>query len=187
MKDKTTQRPARRLRLRGRVANRTEAAALLQEAGDAVIVIRGQPRALVMKCPDRCGETLSINLDPRAGKAWRLYVGHPRRRGVTLFPSVWREGGCGAHFIVWDDEILWCGPWEGENREPRLDAVLEARVLAAYAVRSAALNPTEIADQIDEIPWDVARACRRLAMQGRLDRVGPARDELYRIAGNEPG
>jgi hypothetical protein len=171
----------RRLRLRGRVANRTEAAALLQDAGDAVIVVRGQPRALVMKCPDRCGETLSINLDPRAGKAWRLYVGRARRRGVTLFPSVWRDGGCGAHFIIWDDEILWCGPWEEENREPGLDAALDERVMAACATRSGAISPTEVADQIDEIPWDVARACRRLAMAGRLERVGPVRDERYRV------
>jgi hypothetical protein len=48
---------------------------------------------------------LSINLDPRTGKAWRL---RQDRFGVTLLPSVWRTSGCKSHFILWRNAVWWC-------------------------------------------------------------------------------
>src|SRR4051794_6992334 len=67
--------------------------------GGAVIVDRGRPRSLVLNCPDQCGSVLTVNLDPKAGKAWTLYyiVG----RTFSLYPSVWRSDGCRSHFIIW--------------------------------------------------------------------------------------
>jgi len=41
-----------------------------------------------MLCPDGCGERIVLNLDPRAGPAWRLY---DRKEKTTLYPSVWRR------------------------------------------------------------------------------------------------
>jgi hypothetical protein len=69
-----------------------------------------------MRCPDGCGETLVVNLDPRAGKAWKLDM---RTGKATLYPSVWRDGGCGSHFIVWRGDVLWCDRFEEGNVEPR--------------------------------------------------------------------
>ena len=83
--------PARSLRLVGQAKYRDEAEALLNGPGDAALVVRGRARSVIMTCPDGCGETLVVNLDPRADKAWRLDM---RGEGVTLYPSVWRDGGC---------------------------------------------------------------------------------------------
>jgi hypothetical protein len=89
--------PARKVRMVGDAEYRDQAEATLGQPGDASLILRGRPRAIVMACPDGCGETLVVNLDGRAGKAWRFDM---RRGGLTLFPSVWRDGGCGSHFIV---------------------------------------------------------------------------------------
>ena len=111
--------PARRVSFKGRVEFRHEADDLAPAAGDSVIVVRGRPRSLVMACPDGCGEHLTINLDERAGPAWRWYE---NGRGLTLFPSVWRDSGCKSHFIVWHNTILWCDWFTEGNREPENDS-----------------------------------------------------------------
>ena len=103
--------PARMVRLVGDAEYRDQAEASLSTPGDASMVFRSRPRSIVMACPDGCGETLVINLDSRADKAWRFDM---RGEGLTLFPSVWREGGCESHFIVWRGHILWCDRFEGE-------------------------------------------------------------------------
>lgn len=167
--------PVRAVMMRGEVEYRDEADSLLKEPGDAVLVKRGQPRALVMRCPDGCGETLAVNLDPRAGKAWRLDT---RRGGATLYPSVWREGGCGSHFIVWRGRILWCDRFERDNVEPPYDPALEEIVyhlLDASRLRSA----EELADELDELPWEVSRAGRRLVQRGYAEAgLGRLRDHF---------
>src|SRR3954466_5762253 len=90
--------------LRGTVSHRAEADKLLAEPGDLVLVVRGVARSLVMMCPDGCGDIITVNLDRRAGKAWSFYKD---KRGLSLFPSVWRDTGCGAHFILWANTIFW--------------------------------------------------------------------------------
>lgn len=150
--------PARMLRYVGEAEYRDAAEPLLAAAGDAALVRRGLPRSLLIACPDGCGETLVINLDRRAGKAWRIDT---RGEGLTLYPSVWREGGCGSHFIVWRGRIIWCDRYTERNREPHYDAQLEPIVLDAMDAvvpRSAEM----MADSIDGLVWDVDRAARRL-------------------------
>lgn len=154
--------PARMVRMVGDAEYRDQAEASLNAPGDASLVFRTRPRSLVMACPDGCGETLVINLDSRVDKAWRLDM---RGQGPTLFPSVWREGGCASHFVIWRGFILWCDRFEEENREPPYDAQIEERVLAAMdpiVPRSA----IEMADAIDELVWDVNRAAKRLVSRG---------------------
>src|SRR4051812_45982925 len=97
--------PATKARLRGSVASRDDARPQLQEAGDVVLVERGCLRSAVIKCPCGCGEELVINLDRRVGPAWRLYRDE---RGLTLYPSVWRDSGCCTHFILWHDTVFMC-------------------------------------------------------------------------------
>lgn len=171
--------PAREIRFRAEVERRHEADPLLQQAGDAVLVHRGRARSLLIACPDGCGEALSVNLDPRAGKAWRLY-----RKGdaISLSPSVWRDGGCKSHFILWRSRIVWCDRFESDNHEPAYDAALEAEVLStldATRFRSA----QEIAEELNEIPWDVSRAARRLVDRGFAEYgSGVQRDSLRKIS-----
>ena len=97
---------ATRIRQRGTTEHRDEANRLLDEPGDTVLVERGVPRSLVMRCPDGCGETLTINLDRRAGKAWRLRA--EKNATWSLYPSVWKVDGCRSHFIVRQSRIIWC-------------------------------------------------------------------------------
>lgn len=157
--------PARRIRFRGTGEYREDAEPLLQIAGDVAGVVRVRPRSILIKCPDGCGDTLVINLDPRAGKAWQL---DERRNTMTLYPSVWREDGCGSHFIVWRDHLLWCGRFESGNVEPTYDPALEELV---YSETSEALARTahEIATVLNEVTWDVSRVLRNLVSRDLVE------------------
>lgn len=172
--------PVRRARFRGEVEFRHEADALVTTPGDMALIMRGRPRSLVFACPDGCGERLTINLDPQAGRAWTLFR---NKRGLTLFPSVWRDNGCRSHFILWDDVLLWFGRDEDDSREPEGEAGadLERRVLAS-------LGPTfepysALAARLNTIPWEVERVCRHLAGRGLAERGhGERRDQFRKAA-----
>lgn len=146
------------LNLKGEVVQRHEADELLTEPGAAVLVKRGVLRSIVLACPDGCGELLTINLDARAGPAWRYYGGGS---GVSLFPSVWRDSGCRSHFIVWHSRIYWCD-WHDELDIPIEDVIAQVkRKLPTHFIRYVAL-----ADQLDLVPWAVLSACNVLCRQG---------------------
>ena len=157
--------PARKARFRGNGEYRDEAEILLEEAGDVAGVFRGRPRSVIMKCPDGCGDTLVINLDPRSGKAWWLDI---RGGALSLYPSVWRENGCRSHFILWRDHILWCGRFEDDNEEPAYDTALEEVVLAALDGRRYR-SAGDIALELGEIGWEVSRALGRLVLADLAD------------------
>jgi hypothetical protein len=139
---------------------------LLEKPGDSVTVVRGRPRSFVMACPDGCGSVLTVNLDPRAGKAWRLYA----RDRMSLYPSVWRDAGCGAHFVLWKDRILWCDGNADADYSPRYDPELEPAVLSKLDDTPRSAN--EIADDLNEIPWEVDRALSLLRLTGRAGALG---------------
>lgn len=82
-------------------------------SGSLAVVDREGPRMVLFRCPCACGETLVINVDADAGKAWRLRLD---RFGLTLMPSVWRTTGCRSHFILWRSQVWWCD-WYGEADE----------------------------------------------------------------------
>ncbi len=154
--------PARTLRLLGEVERNHEAVAHSVMPGDAVLVNRGRLRAIVIACPDGCGEHLTVNLDRDAGPAWRLYQ---RQRGVTLFPSVWRDTGCKSHFIIWHDTILWCDWFTEGNREPEnLDQDLPQKIWELLTDRFEPF--VDIAAILNEIPWEVNRSCAALRRKG---------------------
>lgn len=165
-----TQLPARRTQFVGDAQYRGDADALLRRPGDYALVQRGLLRSVVMACPDGCGETVVINLDPRAGKAWRL---DRRGEGPTLYPSVWKEHGCKAHFVVWRGFIVWCERFEKGNVLPPYDQALEVLVLAALS-DNASVTAEEVALRIDELVYDVDRAARTLAHKGlaKIHRYG---------------
>ena len=93
--------------------SQAEARALLTEHPDQIVVLRrDHARAVLFMCPDGCGDLLTVNVDPGAGRAWRLREGS--EGNITLMPSIWRTSGCNAHFIVWRSQIWWCriADWE---------------------------------------------------------------------------
>src|SRR5882672_3763179 len=115
-----------RVVFRGTFAQRDEAAQHLPTTGDAALVVRGMPRLLLLRCPCGCGDLLVLNLDRRAGPAWRYYL---RNERVTLFPSYWRESACESHFILWNNSIFWCD-WRDYNNIWERASDLEERVQA---------------------------------------------------------
>lgn len=164
--------------LRAVVQARSDGSRHLGSPGDAVLVERGQPRLLLLSCPCGCGDELVVNLDPRAGPAWRLYQDW-RGRQVSLFPSVWRRDGCRSHFIVWRDRILLLGQGRADWESPspasgvvvQIDTVRER--LPVAGLRSFA----DVAAELDAVPWDILAACRRLvhlglAYEGHGDQEG---------------
>lgn len=166
--------------LRARVNSRANASAHLKRPGDAVIVDRLGPRWLVLSCPCGCGAEVPVNLDRRAGPAWRIYESP---KGTSIYPSVWRDTDCQSHFIIWRDNIFMLGArygsWIDEVEEGEDE--LQQRVLEALSDREQSAQ--EISDQIhDSEPWDVLRCCQRLCLLGKaIEGHQDARGRFRRI------
>lgn len=160
---KTFQSRQRRASLKGVVPSHSDAIARVVEPGDIALVKRGVVRSAVMRCPDGCGEVITLNLDPRTDKAWRLYQSPD---GLTLFPSVWRTTGCQSHFVLWNDILYWIDVLDIEEISPPIEKQLEDRVWAVLKP-DALTGFVEIADGLGEIPWAVMDACKRLVKSKR--------------------
>jgi hypothetical protein len=154
------------LKLKARVNSRTYASEHLKRPGDAVIVDRQGPRWLVLSCPCGCGAEVPVNLDRRAGPAWRIYES---RKGMSLYPSVWRDTDCESHFIIWHNNIFVLGSRDDDSWNDKTgfgeNSLLE-RVLEVLSDREQSAE--EISDQIlGSEPWDVLHCCRRLCGLGK--------------------
>jgi hypothetical protein len=156
-----------RMTIKEVVGSRREVNRQLQSPGDAVLVERGMPRWLVLRCPCGCGDDIPINLDRRAGPAWRLYK-HPKS-GLSLYPSVWRDTDCGSHFVIWRDRIFLFG--RGRGDDDLISAQSSRDLIDTVYARIPQINPisyVDIADELVEIPWDVLDVCRLLVRAGRV-------------------
>lgn len=149
------------IRSRGTVERFSDASALLNAPGDYVYVVRGVPRSIVMQCPDGCGEVITVNLDRRTGPAWRLFKQGDR---VTIYPSVWKETGCKAHFIVWNNRLLWCDLYERANWEN--ESLVAAVRRALPRAGSSPVHFEEVALQLEAVPWEALWACQTLERRG---------------------
>jgi len=149
---------------RGKVESRDAACTRLSNSGDAVVVERGKPRLLILRCPCGCGDDLIINLDRRAGAAWHLYQ---KRKGITLFPSYWRDDKCRSHFILWSNHIYWCRGLESEESDAwQVSLEIEDRIYSALSDEWF-MSYERLAEQLDIIPWEALQACRQLAVKGK--------------------
>lgn len=147
---------------RGTVSFRREAFGLNQNPGDYLVVERGWPLLLVMRCPCGCGDDLLINLDKRAGPAWRFYQ---RQSGSTLYPSYWRTSACRSHFILWNDKIYWCSHTDQEDESYReIDRGVEQNIL--HALTNDYIHYIDLADKCGLTPWEALQACRQLEQKG---------------------
>lgn len=158
----------RNLSLKSIVQSRAEVSSQLSAPGDAVLISRGQPRWLLLKCPCGCDDEIPLNLDFRAGKAWRLYG--TKRKKLTIFPSVWRDTGCSSHFIVRNGRIFLME--EGEHyayrsRSSQDVPLITKRVRDSWP-RDGWVHYLNVAEELGEIPWDVLDACRYLVSSGFL-------------------
>ncbi len=157
-----------KLQLKSVVESRAEVGSQLTDPGDTILIWRHHPRWLLLKCPCGCNDVIPINLDRRAGKSWRLYGGKDKR--ISLFPSVWRDTGCLSHFIVRNGQIEMLSEREQFTyrwlQKPSFN-LLANRVKRAWP-HDDWVQYVEIADELDEVPWDVLDACRYLVKNGIL-------------------
>jgi len=154
---------AYKITFQGKVEYRDIAGTLLKNSGDAVIVERGKPRLLIIRCPCGCGDDLLINLDRRAGAAWRYYR---NQHGLSLYPSYWRDTACGSHFIIWNSHIYWCSGWEtSESEDWSVSQILEDDVLRILP-EDRFISYEAMAEQLDIVPWEALQACRQLVKRG---------------------
>lgn len=162
------------------VESRSELSAHPLKAGEAILVARGIPRWLVLGCPDGCGDTLPINLDPRSGKAWRFVE---KRGRITLYPSIWRDTGCQSHFIIWDSKIwLFGAAVEITASEERSSREVEAAVLALLRAHPSSYRSIDsLAEELDVSPWQIWNACQ--ALQRRQLLIMSANKDSFRTSG----
>ena len=156
------------LSLKSVVQSRSQVSSELMKPGDAVLVFRSQPRWLLLKCPCGCHDEIPLNLDWRAGKAWRLY--NSMDQELTIFPSVWRDTGCFSHFIIRNGHILLFNEQEEYEHllHPFDDVHLIAERVKEYWNCDSWVHYLSVADELGEIPWDVLDACRSLVSSGFL-------------------
>ena len=158
---------------KGAVSHRAEADSLLAKPGDVVLVVRGTPRSLVMKCPDGCGDTITVNLDRRAGKAWSFYDADGT---ITLYPSVWRDSGCRAHFILWSNTIFWT---DRDRLVGTTNSELRDKVI--LLLNSNFQSYADVAAKLNCVPWEVLVTCYELEEEG-LAEEHPLNRGHFRLA-----
>jgi len=127
-----------------------------------VLVERAVPRLLIVACPCGFGDKIIVNLDPRAGPAWRAYW---REAELSLYPSVWRETGCRSHFVVWSGRVYFFTGDGDSWDEQYLTSMNDGEVLALLPVNGLQ-DITVLADKLNSIPWEVLLVCRRLVRRG---------------------
>ncbi len=152
--------------LKATVRSRAEASRYLMQPGDAVVVDRGGPRWLIILCPCGCGDEIPVNVDPRAGPAWRLY--RRGERGLSLFPSVWRDTDCKSHFIIRRNQILLFKHRPADFRPVMAPSEVDALSLLAQERLpiSGSKSFVEVAEDLGAVPWDVLDALRHLVRKG---------------------
>jgi hypothetical protein len=89
---------------------------------------------------------------------------------MSLYPSVWRDSDCGSHFILWRNRIILLDAREeniGRQTGDEGGAAFRAAVLARIpATRFASY--LQVAEALNEVPWEVLAACRNLVEEGVL-------------------
>lgn len=155
-----------KLTLKATVRSRGAASRYLKKPGDAVIVDRQGPRWLILMCPCGCGKEFPINLDSRAGPAWKLYKN--QRTGLSLYPSVWRESECKSHYIIWRNKIFLFNRHEEDfyDTTQNDESLKFINIVLKQLPEKEFVSFYDIAEILGEIPWDVLIACRRLVRQG---------------------
>jgi hypothetical protein len=169
---------AKNIAHKGTVERHAEATDIIQEPGDVAIVSRGNIRSLAIRCPDGCGEVISVNLDPRTGPAWKFFQ---RSDSLTLYPSVWRESGCRAHFILWKDRLIWCDGLDSPNWR---DDEVKRRIYAVLPEQPAPHRHfEEIAAELGLIPWEALWASQSLV----TDKAAVSSEKGTRFGRAAPG
>jgi uncharacterized protein DUF6527 len=159
---------------KGTIEYRGQSNDLLSRPGEFVIVKRGVPRLIIMRCPCGCGDDLLINLDPRSGDAWRLYK---KSSKFSLYPSYWRDTACGSHFILWNSRIHWCYQHSEYLQDREVTAEIENTILQELS-DNRYIHFLELADKLNLIPWECLQTCELLVKKGLAKKNKDSRYEF---------
>jgi hypothetical protein len=69
-----------------------------------------------------------------------------------------------SHFILWNHCIIWCDSDDGD-RDVTVEDELSLRERVLSLCTHEWQHFTELAERLDEVPWDVHRACRDLTLR----------------------
>jgi hypothetical protein len=96
-------------------------------------------RALAMRCPCGCGESIHMNLLHGTGPCWQ--VTRHSDGAVSLHPAIRRSNGCRSHFFVRRSLVHW---WNIETVGPRTsdDTVAGFLQRSARLPRQSSLSST---------------------------------------------
>jgi hypothetical protein len=64
----------------------------------------GKEKWLYLKCPDECGDLISVNLMQSYDPSWTVLIDDGL---ISIHPSVWKKTGCKSHFFIKDSAIVW--------------------------------------------------------------------------------
>lgn len=153
------------LKLCGTYSSRSDVGNTLRSSGDTALITRGIPRLLLFRCPCGCGDEVPVNLDSRAGKAWRLFIGAADEK-LSLFPSVWRDTGCKSHFVIWNNNILL---FDGRYYDEYSAHIEEADIASVERKLSTVKYQSfvDIADELLQVPWYTLEICKLLVSHRR--------------------
>ena len=103
---------------------------------------------------------------------------------MSLFPSVWRTSGCQSHFVIWNDQILLLGQADEslENETmPGVDMPTPGAVLE-FLPRNSLAHFSDLAEQLNAVPWDVLAVCRELVRDRRaIEGIGKQTGQFRRL------
>jgi hypothetical protein len=76
-----------------------------KDPGSTIFVIadNGKQKWVAFRCPDGCGRRVEVNLMSSSYPRWRIFI---RNGKVSISPSIVVKG-CGSHFYLTENEILW--------------------------------------------------------------------------------
>ena len=60
---------------------------------------------LIFKCPCGCNVDIYLNLLKDTRPQWDYYL--PRKKQITVRPSIWRTSGCKSHFFIQKGKVIW--------------------------------------------------------------------------------
>jgi hypothetical protein len=83
---------------------------------------------------------------------------------------VWRETGCGSHFIIWRDQISLLSQYEEETdfaAVPPDDGTVELMgVIREQLPDEGLVSFWDLAEKVHAVPWEVLTLCRDLVRSG---------------------
>lgn len=72
-------------------------------AGGVIAIVSGTtgPKWLMLRCPCGCGQVRRVSVSPTVRPSWTLQMSPGST--ASLYPSVWLQQECRAHFILRDN------------------------------------------------------------------------------------